>query len=84
MSLSHYQSSYGYCSNASLEQWMIKESPYVCVLKEQLTLLFEIIFNSSIELSSEEGGYCLSQCSTVLTGNIVLSLENYWIKLLKL
>jgi len=32
--LSHYLSSYGYCSNASLEQQIIKENPEVCVLKE--------------------------------------------------
>lgn len=42
-------------SNASLEKRMIKENPHVCALKEQLTLLFQITFNSSIELSSEQG-----------------------------
>ena len=55
MSLSRYLNSYGYCNNAALEQQMIKENPHVCALKEQLTLLFQITFKPSIELSSEEG-----------------------------
>lgn len=49
-----YLSSYGYCKQYPLEQWMmIKGNIYVYALKKALTLLFQKMFNSSIEICSE-------------------------------